>query len=47
MDKMKFVKAKLTPEFKEKVKAFADSKGETEATIVRKALLKYVNPAPK
>jgi len=47
MDKIKVIKAECSTEFKKKIKDFAKTQGETESAIVRKALLKYVSPAPK
>lgn len=45
---MKVIKAECTKEFKEKVEAFRKKKGETEAAIVRKALMNYIStPVPK
>ncbi len=48
MDEPKVIKAECTPELKAKLEAFRKKKGETEASIIRKAVTKYItNEAPK
>jgi RecA/RadA recombinase len=49
MADVKVIKAECNPEFKSQLQAFLKKKGESEASIVRKALRYYmqVNSAPK
>jgi predicted transcriptional regulator len=44
---MKVIKARCTPELKEKVKEFVKKSGESEEAMIRKAIRNYITTAPK
>jgi predicted DNA-binding protein len=44
---MKVIKARCTPEMKEKVKEFVKKSGESEEAMVRKAVRNYITPVLK
>lgn len=49
MADVKVIKAECTPEFKEKLREFLKKKGESEATVLKRAVKNYIeaNSAPK